>query len=144
MKIELSISSKFKYKFGHFCISKYIIYLVIRINNRISDTFEYAQNVQKDFKQATDGTDEVKEFSKHIITGIERTSAEINGAATGVDSVTELVASFGDKLDKLNLRMSKRSIIICDIIDFLQQIENLLTDSLKKKWKNDKLDELRY
>ena len=99
----------------------------------IIDNFEYAQNVQKDFKQVTDCTDEVKDFSKHIITGIERTSSEINGAATGVGSITELVASFGDKLHKLNLRLSKRSIIICDIINFLQQIENLLVDSLKKK-----------
>jgi methyl-accepting chemotaxis protein len=99
----------------------------------IRDNFEYAQNVQKDFKQVTDCTDEVKDFSKHIITGIERTSSEINGAATGVGSVAELVASFGDKLDNLNLRMSTRSIVICNIIDFLQQIENLLTDSLKKK-----------
>lgn len=99
----------------------------------ISDNFEYAQNVQKDFKQVTDCTNEVKDFSKHIITGIERTSSEINGAATGVGSVAELVASFGDKLDKLNLRMSKRSIIICDIVNFLQQIHNMLTDSLKNK-----------
>ncbi len=99
----------------------------------IRDNFEYAQNVQKDFKQVTDCTNEVKNFSKHIITGIERTSSEINGAATGVGSVAELVASFGDKLGKLNLRMSKRSIIICDIINFLQQIENMLTDSLNKK-----------
>jgi len=99
----------------------------------ISDNFEYAQNVQKDFKQVTDCTNEVKDFSKHIITGIERTSSEINGAATGVGSVAELVVSFGDKLDKLNLRMSKRSIIICDIVNFLQQIHNMLTDSLKNK-----------
>lgn len=99
----------------------------------IRDNFEYAQNVQKDFKQVTDCTNEVKDFSGHIITGIEQTSSEIDGAATGVGSVAELVASFGDKLDKLNLRMSKRSTIICNITDFLQQIENMLTDSLKKK-----------
>lgn len=99
----------------------------------IQDNFEYAQNVQKDFKQVTDCTVEVKDFSKHIITGIEKTSSEISGAATGVGSVAELVASLGDKLEKLNLRMSKRSIIICNITDFLQQIENLLRDSLNKK-----------
>lgn len=104
-------------------------------NNKtaIRDNFEYAQNVQKDFKQVTDCTNEVKDFSRHIITGIERTSSEINGAATGIGSVAELVAAMGEKLDKLNLRMSKKSIVICSIIDFLQQIENLLKDSLNKK-----------
>jgi methyl-accepting chemotaxis protein len=102
----------------------------------IHENFEYAQNVQKDFNQVTDCTDEVKDFSKHIITGIERASSEIDGAATGVGSIAELVASFGDKLNKLNLRISKRSIIICDIINFLQQIEYMLSDSLSKKKRN--------
>lgn len=96
----------------------------------INDNYEYAQNVQKEFKQVSDCTDEAKDFSQHIIKEIERASSEINGAATGVDSAAELVASLGIKLDKLNLRMSTRSIIICDIINFMQQIENLLTDSL--------------
>ncbi|GFP76191.1 methyl-accepting chemotaxis protein [Clostridium fungisolvens] len=99
----------------------------------IRSNFEYAQDVQNDFKQVTDCTREVKDFSKHIVTGIEHASSEINGAASGVGSIAELVSSLGDKLEKLNLRMSKRSIIICNITDFLQQIENLLTDSKKKK-----------
>lgn len=101
----------------------------------IQDNYEYAQNVQQDFKQVTESTVEVKNFSNHIITGIERTSSEINGAVSGVGSVTELVTSLGNKLDKLNLRLSKRSIIICSITDFLQQIENMLTDSISQKSK---------
>lgn len=101
--------------------------------NAIHDNFEYAQNVQKDFKQVTDCTNEAKDFSEHIITGIEHASLEINGAATGVGSVAELVSSMGDKLDNLNLKMSKRSIIISNIIDFLQQVEGLLADSLNEK-----------
>ena len=99
----------------------------------ILDNFEYAQNVKQDFRQVTDCTKEVKDFSSHIITGIEQASSQIAGAATGVGSVTELVTSLGDKLTNLNLRMSKRSTIICNITDFLQQIENMLYDSLNKK-----------
>lgn len=99
----------------------------------INDNYEYAQSVQKDFKQVTDCTIEAKDFSQHIIKGIEHTSSEINGAVTGVDSVTAIVNSLGNKLENLNLRMSTRSIIICDIINFMQQIENLLADSIKNK-----------
>lgn len=99
----------------------------------ISENFEYAKNVQKDFKEVTACTEEVKNFAEHIIKGIDKTSSEITGAATGVGSVAELVTSVGDKLDRLNLRMSSRSIIISDITDFLQQLENLLSDTLKDK-----------
>jgi methyl-accepting chemotaxis protein len=101
----------------------------------IRSNYEYAQNVQMDFKQVTECTSEVKDFSKQIITGIERTNSDINGAASGVGSVAEVVESLGDKLEKLNMRMSNRSIIICSIIDFVQQLGNLLTDSLKKNQK---------
>ncbi|MNL75938.1 hypothetical protein D3C87_2018210 [compost metagenome] len=81
----------------------------------------------------TDCTVEAKSFTSHIITGIERTSSEINGAASGVGSVTALVGALGSKLEQLNMRLSKRSIIICSITDFLQQMENMLTDSLSRK-----------
>ncbi|MEO3945811.1 methyl-accepting chemotaxis protein [Gorillibacterium sp. CAU 1737] len=99
----------------------------------IEDNYQYAQNVQQDFREVADCTLEAKSFSGQIITGIERTSAEINDAASGVGSVTELVTSLGDKLEGLNLRLSKRSIIIGSITDFLQQIENLLTDTVGRK-----------
>ena len=95
----------------------------------IRDNFQYAQSVQADFTQVTDCTDEVKDFSKQIVTGIERTNSEINGAAEGVGSVAEVVTSLGNKLEQLNLRMSKRSTLICNITDFLQQIENLSSEN---------------
>lgn len=91
----------------------------------IQENFEYALNVQNDFKQVTECTTEVKDFSEQIITGIRKTSSEINGAATGVGSVAEIVDTLGNKLEDLNLRMSKRSTIICNITDFIQQIDNL-------------------
>lgn len=99
----------------------------------IQGNFQYAQNVQEDFKQVTDCANEVRDFNTRIITGIERTNSELTGAATGVGSVAELVDSLGDKLNKLKLRMSKKSIIICNITNFLQQVENMLADSLNKK-----------
>ncbi|WNS45977.1 methyl-accepting chemotaxis protein [Paenibacillus sp. MMS20-IR301] len=101
----------------------------------IQDNFRYAQNVQQDFKEVTECTAEVKSFSSQIITGIEQTSSEINDAASGVGSAAALVTSLGNKLEQLNLRLSKRSIIICSITDFLQQIENLLSDSIRRKGK---------
>lgn len=99
----------------------------------IQDNLQYAENVKKDFKQVTECTDEVKSFSKQIITGVETTSRDINGTAKGVHSIVNLISSFGDKLGELNVKMSKKSIIICEIIDFLQQLENMLKESLNKK-----------
>lgn len=96
----------------------------------IQDNFRYALDVQQDFNQVNDCTKEVKQFTERIISGIEQTSSEIYGAATGVGSVAEVVDSMGGKLEDLNLRMSKRSTIICNITDFLQQIDNLTIDKM--------------
>jgi methyl-accepting chemotaxis protein len=99
----------------------------------IMENLNSAKNVQENFVQVTECTDEVKEFSKQIISGIENTSKNMNGAAKGINSIAGLVTSFGDKLATLNIKMSKKSIIICEIIDFLQQLENMIKDTLKSR-----------
>jgi methyl-accepting chemotaxis protein len=70
----------------------------------------------------------VKDFSKQIVDGIDETSARMNGAAEGMGSVSDVVVSFGEKIDNLNVKMSKKSSIICSVIDFLQQMENMLAE----------------
>lgn len=98
----------------------------------IQDNLKYAENVQENFKQVTECSNEVKTFSKEIIKEIEKASSEVDGAAKGITTITNTVDTFGDKLDLLNQKMSKKSILICEVIDFLQQVENLLIEALKK------------
>ncbi len=99
----------------------------------IEENLLFAEDARQNFKQVSECTDEVKNFSKQIINGIENTSRDINGTAKGVHSIVGLISSFGDKLAELNIKMSKKSIIISEIIDFLQQLENMLKDSLQSK-----------
>ncbi len=99
----------------------------------IQSNLSFAKAVQDNFVQVTECTDEVKDFSMQIMNGIENTSKEINGAAKGVNSISGLVQSFGEKLANLDIKMSKKSIIICEIIDFLQQLENMVKESLKRE-----------
>nr|WP_307991460.1 methyl-accepting chemotaxis protein [uncultured Niameybacter sp.] len=97
----------------------------------IQGNLQAAEDVQTNFKQVSECTQEVKTFSKQIIEGIDKTRNELNGAVKGVHSITDLVHVFGQKLQGLNEKMSKKSIIMCEIIDFLQQIENVLKDREK-------------
>ena len=53
-------------------------------------------------------TVEVKNFSKQIIEGIDNTSARINGAAEGFGAISHVVDSFGEKIENLNVKMSKK------------------------------------
>lgn len=88
--------------------------------------------VHNNIKQVNDCTEEIKDFSKQIIEGIDTTSAKMNGAAQGVDAISDVVESFGKKIDNLNVKMSKKSSIICSVIDFLQQMENMLAELVRK------------
>lgn len=99
----------------------------------IQDNFQYAKSVKNDFSEVTKCTNEVKEFTKEILMGIAKTNSDINGTAKGINSVGELVTCFGNKLNTLNMKMSNKSIIISDIINFLQQLENILSESLDDK-----------
>ncbi|MBI4856463.1 MAG: chemotaxis protein [Acetobacterium woodii] len=88
-------------------------------------------NVKKNIEQVNECTDEVKNFSKQIIKDIDTTSDRINGAAEGFGAISEVVDSFGEKIENLNAKMSKKSSIICSVIDFLQQMENMLVELVK-------------
>lgn len=104
------------------------------IQNSISTSsvnLEKVNDVQNNIKQVNDSTSEIKDFSKQIIDGIDKTSSRINGAAEGMGSITDVVDSFGEKIDNLNVKMSKKSSIICSVIDFLQQMENMLLEMVK-------------
>lgn len=94
-------------------------------------SLEKVKDVHVNIKQVNECTEEIKDFSKQIIEGIDHTSNKINGAAEGVDAISDVVDSFGEKIDKLNVKMSKKSSIISSVIDFLQQIENMLGEMVK-------------
>ncbi|MBC3898857.1 chemotaxis protein [Acetobacterium malicum] len=87
--------------------------------------------VKNNIEQVNECTDEVKNFSKQIIKGIDATSERINGAAEGFGAISQVVDSFGEKIENLNVKMSKKSSIICSVIDFLQQMENMLTELVR-------------
>lgn len=96
-----------------------------------AENLQKVVDVQNNIRQVTECTEEVKDFSKQIIEGIEKTSARIDGAAEGMGSISDIVEDFGTKINNLNVKMSKKSRIICSVIDFLQQMENMLLELVK-------------
>ena len=105
---------------------------IMNSKGAIASNLEHAEHVQQQFKEVSVYSLEVKEVSKQIVSEIERANVEINHATEGARMITGTINDFGDKLDILNAKMSKKAIIICGIIDFLQQLENMLKESLKK------------
>jgi methyl-accepting chemotaxis protein len=89
--------------------------------------------VQENIQQVSACTEEIKNFSKQIITDIDATSIRMSGAAQGTGAISDVVDSFGEKIENLNVKMSKKSRIICSVIDFLQQMENMLAEMVKEK-----------
>jgi methyl-accepting chemotaxis protein len=95
------------------------------------ENLQKVNDVRDDIRQVNECTEEVKDFSKQIIKGIDKTSTRMNGATEGMGSISSVVDSFGEKIDNLNVKMSKKSSIICSVIDFLQQMENMLAELVK-------------
>ncbi len=97
----------------------------------ITKNYENAKDVKNNYKEVTECTNEVRKFSDNILNSIQNTNSKISGTAEGVNIVGELVRTFGEKLETLNMKMSNKTIIISDIINFLQQLENMLAESLE-------------
>ncbi|MGD9475702.1 MAG: methyl-accepting chemotaxis protein [Eubacteriaceae bacterium] len=86
------------------------------------------QDVKQNTSEINTCTEEVRNFSRQIIDGIESTSNRINGANEGFGAISQVVDSFGEKIETLNIKMSKKSSIICSVIDFLQQMGTMLEE----------------
>ncbi len=107
------------------------------INNSkyaITQNYEQVKDVKTNYKEVIQCTKDVKKFSDNIITSIKDTNSEISGTAEGMNLVGELVKNFGKNLETLNMKMSNKSVIISDIINFLQQLENILADIIKDEY----------
>lgn len=98
----------------------------------IEENLSYAEKVKENFTEVTHCTNAVKEFSDKIVNGIENTSTEIEGVATDTNQIAIAVDSFNDKLNYLYNKMSKKSILLCEVVDFLQQLENIVEDEIEK------------
>ena len=104
---------------------------IISSKDVINKNLASMEQVKENFVEVAECTERTKGISGQIIEGIENTSKEVNGAVKGSDSIADLVNSFGGKIDLIDKKMSMKSMLTCDIINFLQQMENLLADTLK-------------
>lgn len=88
--------------------------------------------VQGSFREVTEHSHEVRDYSNKIIDGIEQTSREMRNAATDTNSITGVLSSFASRVHELKDMISKKSTISYNIQDFLEQMENMLQERSKK------------
>ncbi|WP_455714833.1 methyl-accepting chemotaxis protein [Anaerosporobacter sp.] len=98
----------------------------------IQENLTYANDVKSNFAQVTDCTNEVKEFSNKIVSQIGVASGEIQSIANDTTDIASVIHKLGGKLDTLNEKMSNKSSLLCEVIDFLQQLENIVDEEIKK------------
>ena len=72
------------------------------LSSATKENVTFVNNAQKIFNEFTAFTQEIKDFSKQISDSIDLTSKKISEEATSVDSIADVVNSFGGKIDKLN------------------------------------------
>ena len=99
---------------------------------KTAENAAFVDGVQQSFQEVADCTKEVRDYSGKIITGIETTSNAVNDAASGADSIAGVVASFKEHIQELKGMLSKKTLISCSMVDFLQMMENMLKDRLRK------------
>lgn len=99
---------------------------------KTAENAEFVNDVQQSFQEVADCTREVRDFSGRIVKGIETTSASVNEAASGANSLAGVVTSFKERIGELKRLMSKKNLISCSMVDFLQMMENMLKDRMHR------------
>lgn len=98
----------------------------------IQKNLEYSSFAQKSFAEVSSCTNQVKDISKEIVVGIDENRSNVAKAINEMKSVTSIMDTFIEQFNFLDSKMSKKNIIICNVVDFLHQIERIIKESLKK------------
>lgn len=96
-------------------------------NSIVQENLKCAEEVQDKVEMVRTCSGDVRNFTHRIIDGIDNTSENINEVANGVGSIASVVGQFEDRMNELDTKMTKKSIIECSMFDFLQQIDSMLT-----------------
>lgn len=88
--------------------------------------------VQNSFLEVTNHTHDVRDYSNKIIDGIEQTSRDMSNAASDTNSITGVLSSFAGRIHDLKDMISKKSTISYAILDFLEQMENMLAERSRR------------
>ncbi len=100
--------------------------------SKTEENTHFMESVQQSFQNVTDCTNEARDYSGRIVAGIGKVSKAMEGTANGADSVAGMAETFREKIHGLQKLISKKNLISCSMVDFLQQMENMLLDSRKR------------
>lgn len=98
----------------------------------IQENISYANDVKTNFAQVTDSTKKVQEFSNKIVSQIGDAGNEIKSIANDTTDIASVIHKLGSKLDTLNEKMSIKTSLLCEVVDFLQQLENIVDEEIKE------------
>lgn len=99
---------------------------------KANDNTTAVTTVQKSFLEVTNHTHEVRDYSNKIIDGIEQTSRDMSSAASDTNSITGVLSTFAGRIHDLKDMISKKSTISYAILDFLEQMENMLVERSRR------------
>lgn len=99
--------------------------------NSIEENLHYVNDVKSNFTDVNECTKEVREFSNKIVDQIGIVKDEIKCVSDESSEIAHVIDGFGTKLTMLNEKMSTKSALLCEVIDFIQQLEKLVDDEIK-------------
>ena len=94
----------------------------------MQDNMTYASATKNTFEDVTHCTEKVKELSQDIVSAIHVNRENIQETVKGIHVISEDMTAFMEKLGILNKKLSKKTIVIGEVIDFLQQIQNIIEE----------------
>jgi methyl-accepting chemotaxis protein len=99
--------------------------------SRTEENVQFVNDFQQDFQEVTACSQEVRSYSSSLINGISSANDDVNHAVAGSDSAAGLLKTFRQEIAKLKQLANQKTKESCDIVNFLQQMKNMLTDHQK-------------
>ncbi|MCF2642848.1 MAG: methyl-accepting chemotaxis protein [Lachnospiraceae bacterium] len=99
-----------------------------RTSDMMNSNIAYAGELKESMGEVRDCSGQVRTVGTNIVGAIQKTSAQIDDAVNGMNSIEDAVNGIDAQVNGLNRKSSEKNTALCEISDVLRQINTMLQE----------------
>lgn len=104
---------------------------IIRSKEAVSQNLERSNFTKESFSQVAECNKQVKDISGQIVLGMDENKMSVKQAVHEMSQISRTMKEFRDDFNKLDQKMTSKNNLICEIIDLIYQLKNLIKEHMK-------------
>lgn len=104
---------------------------IIRSKEAVKQNLECSSSTKESFDQVAECNRQVKDISGLIISGMDENKMNVQQVVNEMSQISTTIEAFNHDFSKLDQKMTSKNSLICQVIDLIYQLKNIIQDNIK-------------